>query len=418
VLVGFPTGNPAVAQIGYQILENFSATTLTSVVGAHRPELHDSLAIEVGLVPCKVGQQQRTINAIQKELAYRAIQQFDHQAALRADLVSALQPGSTTPFMVEPNALFATGQGGGGIDFVLDKVHLGHARSVLNLGAATSTGSGVRVGILDSGIDAAFTPASVVQRSNIMAGNNVAASSDISDGHGHGSQMANIIATVAPDADYAFGRIADASGCTTTWHLIAGLAVVRDCHVINLSIASSPQATTFACSSLSDEVVSEILATVVHDTCERDAVVVAAAGNKTVASLSYPARLEESIAVVSVNSANTLSSFSNYGTSAHNGAKHNAVFAAPGGDDAKKGAPATERVGSNAAGTKDYFGTSHAAAYASGVVALYRSGNPSHDRAQVLTALRVAADRGFAGYAAGKHGQGVIRLPLSFICWP
>ncbi len=164
----------------------------------------------------------------------------------------------------------------------------------------------------------------------VMAWDDPALRNDVTDGHGHGTHMARIIAGHVPRAEYLIVRGADDAGCTTTWHLMAGLAAVSDCHVLNVSIASSPQATQFSCGPLSDELVSGNLAAIVRDVSRRDAVIVAAAGNKALAHLSYPARVGQAMAIVSVNSKKDLSSFSNHGIRDHEGAMHPAVFGSRG----------------------------------------------------------------------------------------
>lgn len=214
-----------------------------------------------------------------------------------------------------------------------------------------------------------------------------------------------------PRAKYLIVRVADDAGCTTTWHLMAGLAAVSDCHVLNVSIASSPQATRFSCGPLSDELVSGNLAAIVRDVSQRNAVIVAAAGNNNLDHLSYPARLGQAMAIVSVNSKRDLSSFSNHGTSDHEGKEHPAVFAAPGGDEQDQSGAVTEPVGTDAGtGIKKYFGTSYATAYATAAVALHRGIHPDHDRAQTIATLTENADKAFPGYDVRRHGKGVITL--------
>ena len=83
-----------------------------------------------------------------------------------------------------------------------------------------------------------------------------------------------------------------------------------------------------------------------------------------------------SLAVGSVNQSGQRSSFSTYGTYLH----ANYVMA-PGGE--KAGGSTTESpIADN---TEQYCGTSVAAAYASGVLALLRTGNPTADLMQLAT---------------------------------
>ena len=414
VLLGFPTGNPAIERLGYWLLEERGAQLLTTTVRTVRPSLDQALDREVGLITVPHGAEQATIAELERELVYRGMQLFDHEPDLRAPLVEGFHPTSPPPFFIEPNAAMSFGQGNAapGAGFVLDATH--DAMAIANLGFANarSTGSGVRVAVLDSGVEATRRPGVVVDELNVMEWDDPQLKSDVSDGHGHGTHMASIIARHAPQADYVIVKVADDTGCTTTWHVMAGLATVPDCQVINVSIASSPQATQFACAPMSDELVSANLAAVVRDVSSRDAVVVAAAGNKALAHLAYPARVGDCVAIASVNSNLDLSSFSNHGVVDHAGNPHHAVFVAPGGDEQDPHGAVTEQVGTDSAtGAQPYFGTSYATAYATAAVALFRADNPGHDRSQTIAALTSSADNAFAGYNQQKHGNGLLRLP-------
>jgi subtilisin family serine protease len=106
-------------------------------------------------------------------------------------------------------------------------------------------------------------------------------------------------------------------------------------------------------------------------------ILIAATGNNGVSSgFDAPAQWKFTVAVGSINQKKERSSFSNYGTSGHS--QHIMMF---GGDE--NGGTITEWVGE---ATQKCVGTSAAAAYASGVLALYMT-NTSYqhpDRAQFL----------------------------------
>jgi Subtilase family len=416
ILLGFPTGDELIEQIGYELLEEYSAELLSQVVRACRPGLKEKVPTEVGRIRVPAGSEQATIALLNKRIVYSALRLLDRtpDPATRGRLLAAFDPGSTGPvFQVEPNAPFAAaGAPGGQIDFVLDSAHRAGAEAMLGL-PGPSRGAGMRIGIIDTGLDPQYAPTNVTERINVMRWDDPARRADVADRDGHGSQMADIIATQVPDAEFSIVKIFDDFGCATSWHLMAGMATVPDCHVLNVSMESSPRAQAFPCGHLCDEMVSGLLAAVVRDASKRDAVVVAAAGNSASAPLAYPARVGATLAVVSVNSSRSLSSFSNWGLSADDGSGHGGVFASPGGDSAAQGAPQTERVGSDSSGVHDYFGTSHAAAYASAVVALHREANPTLNAAAVIADLASYADKKFPNYssAPAKYGNGVIRLP-------
>jgi hypothetical protein len=107
-------------------------------------------------------------------------------------------------------------------------------------------------------------------------------------------------------------------------------------------------------------------------------VVVCGAGNGSVGYLAFPARFESAVAVSSVNSAGQPSSYTNFDRVGN----HPWLFSCYGGDDSEN---AQEWVAEST--DHRYYGTSFAAAYASGVIAEMireRAGSPS-------VALRVLA---------------------------
>jgi hypothetical protein len=415
ILFGFPVGDPAITRIGYSVLEQRGAPTLTRIVRDLRPDLKTTLPHEVGLVEAAPGTEQRTIASLHQEVAFRAMELSAHDPATYSGAARlAFAPESDPPFLIEPNAPMATSHPAAApTDFVLNPTH--DAAAVAMLGLGVGQGAGVRVGVLDSGFTAPLcsslqgvNPSTAL---NLLDWDDQSLKHDVDDGDGHGTSMAGIIHEHAPSADLVVVRVADDSGCTTTWHVMAGLAVAVDCQVLNVSIASSPQATAFACSHLSHELVSANLAAIVRDTSARDAVIVAAAGNQAKSELSYPARIAQSLAVVSVSSTKALSGFSNHGTQDDACQPHPYVFAAPGGDGQMASGMVTEPVGADTQGLEEFVGTSYAAAYATAAVAQYRGLHANKTRDEVLTDLVANADNTFTGYDKAKHGHGVLTVP-------
>jgi subtilisin family serine protease len=146
------------------------------------------------------------------------------------------------------------------------------------------------------------------------------------------------------------------------------------------------------------------------DQSAHEPIIVAAAGNNGASPLDFPARFGNVIAVVSVDSNRALSDFSSWGEYDHNDDIHLNVFGAPGGQQRGR-SPATEYSAQSTNGDP-HFGTSFAAAYASGLIAHLWS-LPAHSaksRAQLLDYLRSKADTGFPQYSSQKHGIGLIRL--------
>jgi subtilisin family serine protease len=91
--------------------------------------------------------------------------------------------------------------------------------------------------------------------------------------------------------------------------------------------------------------------------------IVAATGNSGLKSIAHPALCHGALAIASVNSQGSLSGFSNHDP-------NKTYYKAPGGDGPPGQTP-TEHVGKDTKTAKPVAGTSMAAAYASGVAALY-----------------------------------------------
>ncbi|MFG1998813.1 S8 family serine peptidase [Spirillospora sp. NPDC048911] len=126
-------------------------------------------------------------------------------------------------------------------------------KSVPQIGAPTaweagSTGKGVTVGVLDSGIDASHPDlADAVAASQDFTGN----PKGVRDGFGHGTHVASIITGdgvadrryrgVAPDARLVVGKVLDDGGNGTVSQVIAGMewAAGQRLRVVNMSLGVS-----------------------------------------------------------------------------------------------------------------------------------------------------------------------------------
>ncbi|GAA2606558.1 S8 family serine peptidase [Actinomadura fulvescens] len=126
-------------------------------------------------------------------------------------------------------------------------------RSVPRIGApaawqAGSTGEGVTVGVLDTGIDAGHPDlAGAVAASKDFTGN----ANGVQDGNGHGTHVASIITGdgvadrrmrgVAPGARLAVGKVLDDRGMGTVSQVIAGMewAAGQRLRVVNVSLGVS-----------------------------------------------------------------------------------------------------------------------------------------------------------------------------------
>jgi len=273
---------------------------------------------------------------------------------------------------------------------------------------ALSQGAGVRVAVLDTGVDAKHPDLA----GRLLPGfdfvdfdndpSEAGSAADVS--FGHGTHVAGLVALVAPDARIMPLRILDADGVGNAWVLAEAMLHAVDpdgnpttddgAHVINLSISSLAKTDLFktvaklvSCKKrglggkdADDDDDGDDAAVSFSDKVRCSgfggAVVVAAAGNRGSDRIrEYPAA-EASSALLSVAASDKngwLATFSNYGW---------VKLAAPGED-------LTSTIPGGGYGT--WSGTSMAAPLASGTAALLRSANRRLSVDQVVNRLK---DRG------------------------
>jgi thermitase len=178
----------------------------------------------------------------------------------------------------------------------------------------------VKIGIVDSGINNYASPHSAIA-ANVLNGPNdgfdyVQDDNDPTDAgpnRGHGTKVAGVAAAVADDhgivgvapcAKMIFVRVLDCNqpNCEGSSEDIADgirFAADKDCDVINLSLGGVPYA--------------PVERAAVLYAIKKGAILVAASGNDSTATLRYPARFPEVIAVGASTPANQIPAFSNYG---------------------------------------------------------------------------------------------------------
>ena len=182
--------------------------------------------------------------------------------------------------------------------------------------ASNNRGTGVKVGIIDTGIDSTHPELSANYAGGWDFINN---DNDPRDDHGHGTHVAGIVGAVdngdadtgvvgvAPEASLYAYKVLNASGSGVYSDIIAALdqAVVDGMEVANMSLGSS-----------------EDPGQIVHDACDRAAaagiVLVAAAGNSgkrngSGDNIIYPARYSSVIAVAATTSSDDRAYFSSTG---------------------------------------------------------------------------------------------------------
>ena len=221
-----------------------------------------------------------------------------------------------------------------------------------------STGAGVTVAVLDTGVDATQPDLAgqVLPGFDAIAGNGTADT----DPNGHGTHVAGVvaadtgnntgIAAIAPDAKILPVRVLDATGAGYMSAAAAGIVYAADhgAGVINMSFSSTTQI--------------DALSTAVEYARGKGAVVVAAVGNdrKAGSPVSYPAATGGVIAVAATNANDRIADFSTAG------------------DYVDLAAPGTDILSTWPGGTyRTMSGTSMAAPHVAAVAALIEAADPT-----------------------------------------
>jgi Subtilase family len=280
----------------------------------------------------------------------------------------------------------------------------------------TNDGDDVRVAIIDSGIE----PGASVNRKGYKDVID-ASSTGPQDDSGHGTAMAMIVNAVAPKAQIHVIRAFEKK-YALIFDVMAGIGAAYydvKAHVINCSLGFNDL--QFRCSicggtgggrSKTFEDYLKHLANSVSTISPPppQPVIVAAVGNdyspSNLATFRAPAHYDSTVAIGAITSGYTLSPFSNRGT------YKNLYFLLPGGDDTilPSGTP-SEAIGTASAGSTYCIGTSPAAAYATGLLALYRAETryQSLDTNDFLDAMASQCDTScIPGYSTTDHGKGCL----------
>lgn len=243
----------------------------------------------------------------------------------------------------------------------------------------TTGSNSVRIGVLDTGIDSNHP--SLSNLVNTSLGRSFVDGTTI-DRHGHGSHVAGTIASygsvsgVMQNATLIPVKVLSDSGTGSIYGIQQGIlhAANTRADVINMSLDIGGY----------DRGIDEAIQTAVS----LGTIVVAATGNDGRSSISYPAANSGSIAVGSVTSSRTRSSFSNYG---------------PGLDVMAPGSNIYSTYPNGQYTTMS--GTSMATPHVAGVVGLMKSVNPSLTPAAARAILRNTAQP--AG-SSNEYGYGIV----------
>ena len=242
----------------------------------------------------------------------------------------------------------------------------------------TSSGAGVTVAVIDSGLDPAH-PALAGRIAaggwNFIEGNpNVLDVGDgidndmdgfIDESVGHGTIVSGLIARIAPGAKILPLRVLDSDGYTTTFTMVRAVyyAIDSGAPILNISMGTTRE--TF------------VIADAMSEAQQKGVLIVAGAGNEDTSSpVRYPAASSSSVvmAVAATTNSDIKADFSNFGG--------HVSISAP-------GVKVTSSVPGGGYGAAD--GTSYSTPFVAGTAALVWSKVPQFNAAQVEARLRNTA---------------------------
>ena len=274
----------------------------------------------------------------------------------------------------------------------------------------TTDGAGAVVAVLDTGLTEAGANDGI---GCVLGGYNaIADSSDVSDGHGHGTHVSGTVAQASNNgvgvAGLAHGacvmpvKVLNDGGSGTLVDVAEGIywAVDQGAHVINMSLGLPASSGT-----TSDPVLDPALAYAFSN----DVTVVVASGNDgSTSNVSYPASHSSTIAVGAVGATNVVTDYSNQGVGLD--------LVAPGGDTSVdlNGDYFPDGVlqETHSAGSFAYYfyqGTSMASPHVAAAAALlYANGTASTPAAVLEAFTSTATDLGASGYD-GEYGFGLLQ---------
>jgi subtilisin len=281
--------------------------------------------------------------------------------------------------------------------------------------ARTSTGRGVRVGLIDTGIDADHPHLVVTGGRNCVTGENP--TDHGSNGHEHGTHVAGIVAGrgrppagrrgVAPAAELMSYRVFGHGRAEASNFAIAkaiDTAVTDGCDVVNLSLGGGPP--------------DAVVRAAIEEAQEAGVIVVAAAGNDGRGPVAFPADLPDVVSVSALGRTGTYppsvaGSAERRGPYGRDGADFIAAFSNVGDIDVT--APGVAIVSTVPGGYLDLDGTSMACPAVTGTIARILSGSRrlrsqprGPERAAVVLARLHRRARSL-GFPSSLEGDGLAR---------
>jgi len=261
------------------------------------------------------------------------------------------------------------------------------------------TGKGVKIAILDTGIDTKHSDLYVSGGACMLS----RCTNSYNDDNGHGTHVAGIIAAknnnigtigVAPEASIYAVKVLDRDGMGTTSTVLSGIdwAIKNKMDIINLSL-STPKP---------DLALKEMI----DEAYRQGILVVSAVGNNgngqgTGDTVEYPARYSSVIAVSAINQNNLRVSSSATGPSVEVAAPGEAIYST---------VPTAYDFDGNANGYTWMTGTSMATPFVSGILALYKQQYPYKTNEEIRQLLQTnVVDLGNPG-KDNWYGYGLVQM--------
>ena len=322
------------------------------------------------------------------------------------------QPGADIPalaaqisadpdvFLCEPNYIFDTPEGVQSSQPFLDNVASGDYESQaavasiqLPTAQTVSTGTGIKVAVVDVGINMSHPQlsATVTSGFDFVSNDSLAADEPGGIASGHGTFIAGVISLVAPDAEIVSYRVLDTTGRGNGFTVAEAViqAVENGCKVINLSMVMDNQ--------------HAALDAAIEYARNNNVMIVAAAGNDSIETDKFPFRDSYTLGVAALDSNNVLADFSNFG------------------GKVDVCAPGTHIYGTFLDTTyARWDGTSFAAPFVAGQAALLYAKNPGANWSDIKDAIMLSAvnvDAQNPGME-GNLGAGLIDLAAALNALP
>jgi subtilisin family serine protease len=373
-------------------------------------KIRPNIEIEFHRLKVPEGEEDFSINHLQFHYKRAVINELDHGRLDRRVHRHILELPQNH-FQAVPNSILSVRQPHPpGLGFTFTQIHQDYKKIIGgDLSKVANSVVPKTILVMDTGLDPASNITPIDSRNFV----DVAKGNDVADDHGHGTAVAEVIHDLCPSATFVIFKVADQSGRASEWDVMAALAARTGHDMVNMSLAFGlPDQKCPHCGRESHSSRSAVFENLIHqiDKEANGPLLVAAAGNESKNQLSFPARYDKVVAVESINKSMGLSGFTNRAALDNVGNNHKNVFVLPGGEKLTTSA-ASEYIGTSSIGGQ-FYGTSFAAAYASGLIAAIwaDASHSSKNRDQILSHLRNKANQSLTGYQFSTHGNGMMQF--------